>query len=128
MYKHTTVCVYSLTSIQESLISGLVLFSQYMYLATCTLQFLTRHLLSSTVPDLNDYIRHSFTEEHMSGLVAVVKDLDKLSITRMENDVDMDKLCGAVDQTVHLLLVSDLLSNSQQVCDSFRCTIMIVLC
>ncbi|XP_068695175.1 E3 ubiquitin-protein ligase UBR4-like isoform X2 [Montipora foliosa] len=87
---------------------------EYMYLATCTLQFLTRHLLSSTVPDLTDYIRHSFTEEHMSGLVAVVKDLDKLSITRMENDVDMDKLCGAVDQTVHLLLVSDLLSNSQQ--------------
>ena len=89
---------------------------KYMYLATCTLQFLTKHLLSSTIPDLTDYIRCSFTEEHMSGLVAVVKDLDKLSITRMENHVDMDRLCFAVDQTVHLLLVSDSLSSSQQVC------------
>ncbi|XP_074621519.1 E3 ubiquitin-protein ligase UBR4-like isoform X3 [Acropora palmata] len=87
---------------------------EYMYLATCTLQFLTKHLLSSTIPDLTDYIRCSFTEEHISNLVAVVKDLDKLSITRMENHVDMDRLCFAVDQTVHLLLVSDSLSSSQQ--------------
>ena len=90
-----------------------------MYLATCTLQFLTKHLLSSTIPDLTDYIRCSFTEEHISNLVAVVKDLDKLSITRMENHVDMDRLCFAVDQTVHLLLVSDSLSSSQQVCYAF---------
>ena len=92
---------------------------KYMYLATCTLQFLTKHLLSSTIPDLTDYIRCSFTEEHISNLVAVVKDLDKLSITRMENHVDMDRLCLAVDQTVHLLLVSDSLSSSQQVCYAF---------
>lgn len=67
------------------------------------------------MPELTDYIRHSFTEEHISGLVGVVKELDKLPITRMLSFAEMDKLCCAVDQAVHLLLVSDLLSNSQQV-------------
>ena len=62
-----------------------------------------------------DYIRQSFTEEHISGLVGVVKDLDQLTASRMSSDVDMDKLCAAVDQAVHLLLVTDLLSNNQQV-------------
>ena len=62
-----------------------------------------------------EYVSCSFTEEHISGLVGVVKDLDQLSFTSMSNYVDMDKLCGAVDQAVHLLLVSDLLSNKQQV-------------
>jgi len=88
---------------------------QYIYLATCTLQFLTKHLLSSTVPEMTEYISRSFTEEHISGLVGVVKDLDQLTFTSMSSYVDMDKLCGAVDQAVHLLLVSDLLSNKQQV-------------
>ena len=64
---------------------------------------------------MTEYISHSFTEEHIAGLVGVVKDLDQLSFTSMSNHVDMDNLCGAVDQAVHLLLVSDLLSNNQQV-------------
>lgn len=64
---------------------------------------------------MTEYVSCSFTEEHISGLVGVVKDLDQLSYTSMSSYVDMDKLCGAVDQAVHLLLVSDLLSNKQQV-------------
>ena len=62
-----------------------------------------------------DYIRQSFIEEHISGLVGVVKDLDQLTVSRVSSDVDMDKLCAAVDQAIHLLLVSDLLSSNQQV-------------
>ena len=64
---------------------------------------------------MTEYIGRSFTEEHISSLVGVVKDLDQLSVTNMSSYMDMDKLCGAVDQAVHLLLVSNLLSNSQQV-------------
>lgn len=64
---------------------------------------------------MTEYVSHSFTEEHISGLVGVVKDLDQLSFASMSYYVDMDKLYGAVDQAVHLLLVSDLLSNNQQV-------------
>lgn len=67
------------------------------------------------MPEMTEYISRSFTEEHISGLVGVVKDLDQLSFTSMSTYIDMDKLCSAVDQAVHLLLVSDLLSSKQQV-------------
>ena len=44
-----------------------------------------------------------------------MNDLDQLTVTRISSCVDMEKLCAAVDQAVHLLLVSGLLSNNQQV-------------
>ena len=87
---------------------------QYIYLATCTLQFLSKHLLSSSIPEMTEYVSHSFTETHIIGLVGVVKDLDQLAVISMPSYVDMDKLCSAVDQAVHLLLVSDLLTQHQQ--------------
>ena len=49
------------------------------------------------------------------GLVSVVQDLDQVAVSRMSSDVDLAKLCVAVDQAVHLLLVSHLLSSDQQV-------------
>ena len=64
---------------------------------------------------MSEYISRSFTETHIIGLVGVVKDLDQLAVISMPSYVDMDKLCSAVDQAVHLLLVSDLLTQHQQV-------------
>ena len=64
---------------------------------------------------MTEYIRQSFTEEHILGLVSVVQDLDQVAVSRMSSDVDLAKLCIAVDQAVHLLLVSHLLSSDQQV-------------
>lgn len=78
------------------------------------------------MPELADYIRHSFTEEHISGLVGVVKDLDKLPVSKMSSYADMNNLCAAVDQTVHLLLVSDLLSSAQQV-SSIACVFLLYI-
>ena len=71
--------------------------------------------MSSTIPEMTEYIRQSFTEEHILGLVSVVQDLDQVAVSRMSSDVDLAKLCVAVDQAVHLLLVSHLLSSDQQV-------------
>lgn len=125
--KHT-VGNWDLSLATSGFVLHVELFSwQYIYLATCTLQFLSKHLLSSSIPEMTEYVSHSFTETHIIGLVGVVKDLDQLAVISMPSYVDMDKLCSAVDQAVHLLLVSDLLTQHQQASwdkgqDFLRCT------
>ena len=65
------------------------------------------------------YTRKSFTDQHILLLVGVIQDLDQLPRNSLSRFGDLAKLCSAVDQAVHLLLVSDILSNSQQVSKSF---------